>query len=159
MVPSLTVDGLTVEVHKLFLQSQKDQEHFDATTAQINDHATLIDENYKRLRDATDQLQRDQKQVAAEVVDNDAKLKVDLQQLESVVTGQGNRTMTLTEEVRQAITEVVGAQSGPAHNDQINARLGALDTKIEQTIGEFFQAIQEIGQTSCISNWPSFSLQ
>ena len=66
MIPSLTVEGLTVEVHKLFLQSQKDQEHFDATTAQINDHATLIDENYKRLRDANEQLQRDVKQVAAE---------------------------------------------------------------------------------------------
>ena len=75
---------------------------------------------------------------------NDAKLKADLQQLEAVVSGQGNRTMTLTEEVRQAITEAVGAQSGQAHNDQINARLGALDTKIEQTIGKFFQAIQEI---------------
>ena len=102
---SVTQQQLIDEVTKLSQQSIKDQTHFDETTDQINNHAFLIDD----LKKEVTILRKDVLKLASETVDNDSQLKRDVQKLETVVTSQGNTTVTLTEDVKRAIQEIVNS--------------------------------------------------
>ena len=86
-VPQIDDPTLVVEVHKLYAQSRKDQEHFDALTDATNQHASRIDD----VKMDIGGLASDLKSVAADVLRNDNQLKENLKKLEELVTGLGNR--------------------------------------------------------------------
>ena len=84
--PQLDALQLATEVRTLFAQSQADQQHFDATTDVLNDHALGLD----KLRAEFDQMRRDMVKITEDVQNNDDNLKTNLAKLEGVVRRHGN---------------------------------------------------------------------
>ena len=104
VVPKLDQPTLVVEVHKLFRQSQKDQETFDGMTDALNQHASRIDDT----KSDVDLLTNDVKHVAGDVFRNDVQLKEDLKKLEELVTAQGASDKDLRDKLRMLEEVVTG---------------------------------------------------
>ena len=111
VVPQVDHPSLVVEVHKLYQQSKKDQEVFNALTDATDQHAARIDD----LKADTDLFKSDLMTVAADVLRNDTELKENLRKLEELVTEQANRDNDLKEKLRKLEEMVTG------HGSAINA--------------------------------------
>ena len=99
---------MVVEVHKLYQQSKKDQEEFNALTEATDQHAARIDD----LKADTDLFKSDLMTVAADVLRNDAELKENLRKLEELVTEQGDRDRDLKEKLKKLEEMVIGQGIG-----------------------------------------------
>ena len=139
-VPQIDHSTLVVEVHKLYAQSRKDQEHFDALTDATNQHASRIDD----VKMDIGGLASDLKSVAADVLRNDNQLKENLKKLEELVTGLGNRESELEGNLKkleevvigqgEAIRNKPGLQGETVTAEAYVSDLSALDIKVKQEL-------------------------
>ena len=104
VVPQVDHPTLVVEVHKLYQQSKKDQEVFNALTEATDQHAARIDD----FKADTDLFKSDLMTVAADVLRNDTELKENLRKLEELVTEQGIRDNELKEKLKKLEEMVIG---------------------------------------------------
>ena len=152
VVPTLDQPQLLVEVHKLFRQSQKDQETFDGITDALNQHASRID----GTKSDVDLLTNDVKLVAGDVLRNDVQLKENLKKLEELVTAQGAGDKDLRDKLRMLEEVVTGhgvairdgagvSSSGEAATAEVHTgHLTALENKVKQEIGRIEAMIRDI---------------
>ena len=156
-VPQIDHPALVVEVHKLYAQSRKDQEHFDALTDATNQHASRIDD----VKMDIDGLASDLKSVAADVLRNDNQLKENLKKLEELVTGLGNRESELKGNLKkleevvirqgEAILNKPGLQGATVTAETYVSDLSALDIKVKQELVRLESMIQDI-QANVVHN-------
>ena len=149
-VPQVDHLTLVVEVHKLYAQSRKDQEHFDALTDATNQHASRIDD----VKMDIGGLASDLKLVAADVLRNDGQLKENLKKLEELVTGLGNRESELKGNLKkleevvigqgEAIRNKPGLQGETVTAEAYVSDLSALDIKVKQELVRLESMIQDI---------------
>ena len=148
VVPNLDQPQLVVEVHKLFRQSQKDQESFDGITEALNQHASRIDDTKSDM----DLLMSDVKLVAGDVLQNDVQLKENLKKLEELVTAQAASDADLRDKLRM-LEEVVtghglairdGVNLAAATADLPTGHLDVLEGKVQREIGRIEAMIREI---------------
>ena len=104
LVPQVDHATLVVEVHKLYLQNQKDGETFNAMADATDQHANRIDD----MKMDMDLLTNDVKHVAEDVLRNDTQLKENLRKLEELVTEQGRRDTELRDKLKKLEEVITG---------------------------------------------------
>ena len=106
--PQMAPQQFTIELMKLFRQSQQDQLFFDENTEAINDHADKLErlkDGFWKIKRRVDQLAAELTGVTHDVINNDVVLKDNLKRLEEKFTGDIQRMEERMTAMGKAVVE------------------------------------------------------
>ena len=92
--PRASNQQVTIEVARLVAQGREDSAWFNGTTETLNSHADQIDALRGHVRDIQQGVNQNLSHITSTVDANDAALKANLKELETIVTNRGEQLNT-----------------------------------------------------------------